>query len=104
MWRRVCWSECDLGSLLSNLYARFYRFPYLQYELTADVALAAALVSALAALARTIYSVWRAALSPPAQAMRPEPPASYRESFVERLGVKRWLSQPTRIIVRPLGK
>jgi putative ABC transport system permease protein len=92
------------GLLLSDLYARFYRFPYLHYELTADVALAAALVSSLAALAGTTYSVWQAALRPPAQAMRPEPPARYRESFLERLGVKRWLSQPARIIVRNISR
>jgi putative ABC transport system permease protein len=32
--------------------------------------------------------------------MRPEPPARYRVSLVERIGLGRWLSQPSRIILR----
>jgi putative ABC transport system permease protein len=36
--------------------------------------------------------------------MRPEPPAHYRESLVERLGLKRFLSQPARMIVRNLER
>lgn len=32
--------------------------------------------------------------------MRPEPPGRYHESWVEQLGLKRWLSQPTRMIIR----
>jgi putative ABC transport system permease protein len=36
--------------------------------------------------------------------MRPEPPARYRESVVEKLGLKRWLASPTRMIVRNLER
>jgi putative ABC transport system permease protein len=45
-----------------------------------------------------------AASLPPAEAMRPPAPERYRESLVERLGLRRWLSQPTRMIVRNIER
>src|SRR5512133_2705779 len=36
--------------------------------------------------------------------MRPVPPARYRESWVEKLGLKRWLSEPTRMIIRNIQR
>ena len=41
---------------------------------------------------------------PPAQAMRPEPPALFRATLVERLGLQGWLSQPTRMILRNIER
>jgi putative ABC transport system permease protein len=48
----------------------------------------------------TINAVYRAARLPPAQAMQPELPTKFHTTLVERLGLKRWLSQPTRMILR----
>ncbi len=92
------------GFGLAELYMAFFRFPYLNYELNADVVVTALFVSAAAAFLGTIAAVRRAATLPPAEAMRPEPPASYRESIVERLGLGRFFSQPTRMIIRHLGR
>jgi putative ABC transport system permease protein len=93
-----------LGIGMTQLYVEFYRFPFLEYELQPAVMTAAALLCAGAALLGTLYSVRKAALSPPAEAMRPEPPAKYRETVIERLGLKRWLSQPTRMIARNIER
>ncbi len=93
-----------LGKGLSGIYMEFYRFPYLKYVLRPSVAVTAALVSAAAALLGTLQSVRRAALLPPAQAMRPEPPERYRETAVEKLGLKRFLSHPGRMIARNIGR
>jgi putative ABC transport system permease protein len=93
-----------LGKGLSKIYIEFFRFPFLEYELRLNVALTAILVSIIAALAGTLYSVLRAALLPPVEAMRPEPPAKYRETVIERLGVKHLLSQPTRMIARHIER
>jgi putative ABC transport system permease protein len=41
---------------------------------------------------------------PPAQAMRPEPPDIYHATLIERLGLQRWVSQPTRMILRHLER
>lgn len=93
-----------LGHGLSSMYSDFYKFPFLHYELQPRVVALAALVSVAAALAGTLYSVMQAARQPPAEAMRPEPPAHYRETVVERLGLKRWFASPTRMIVRNLER
>ncbi|HSL99908.1 MAG TPA: ABC transporter permease, partial [Candidatus Limnocylindria bacterium] len=93
-----------LGKGLSGIYMEFYRFPYLKYVLRPSVFLTAALVSAAAALLGTLQSVRKAALLPPAQAMRPEPPERYRETAIERLGLKRLLSHPARMIARHIGR
>jgi len=93
-----------LGSGLSDIYMDYYRFPYMDYAIGASTALKAALISVAAALAGTFLAVRRAALLPPAVAMRPEPPAVYRRSLVERIGLARLLSPPTRIIARNIER
>ncbi|MDX1253338.1 MAG: ABC transporter permease [Gammaproteobacteria bacterium] len=93
-----------LGKLLAGIYMEFYRFPYLKFALHPEAVVQAALISLFAAAAGTLFAVWRAAALRPAEAMRPEPPARYRETWVERLGLKRWLSQPTRMIVRHIQR
>ncbi|MCB0719489.1 MAG: FtsX-like permease family protein [Bacteroidetes bacterium] len=92
------------GQGLAGIYAEFYRFPYLEYSLPATVVLSALGVSIAAAFAGAISAVRRAASLPPAEAMRPEPPPRYRQSLVERMGLQRYLSQPTRMIIRHLGR
>lgn len=93
-----------LGSALTELYARFFRFPVLAFRLDAGTTVLAVLVSAAASLAGTAGAVRRVAALPPAEAMQPEPPASYRPTVVERLGLHRWLSQPARMILRNLER
>jgi putative ABC transport system permease protein len=93
-----------LGKGLSGLYTEFYRFPFLNYELRPSVVAIAALVSMAAALAGTFSAVRRVAALSPAEGMRPEPPVSYRETFIERLGLKAFFSQPTRMIVRHIER
>ncbi len=93
-----------LGQRLSLVYMAFYHFPYLQFSLEPMTAAEAGAASLLAAGAGTLFAVWRAATLRPAQAMRPEPPARYRETWIERLGVKRWLSQPARMIFRHIQR
>ncbi len=93
-----------LGRGLGSIYMEFYRFPYLMYELKPSVVLSAGLISVLSALAGTLYAVRKAAMLAPAEAMRPEPPARYGKTILERLGLGSILSQPTRIIFRNLER
>jgi putative ABC transport system permease protein len=92
------------GKWMSTIYMEFYRFPFLKYEIHPQVVVIATSLSAAAAILGTLYSVRKAALLPPAQAMRPEPPSAYRESLPERLGLKNLLSQPTRMIIRNIER
>lgn len=92
------------GLGMSNMYMEFYRFPFLRYELRPFVFVSAIFISVGAGLLGTAYAIRRAAALPPAEAMRPEPPAQFRETLVERLGLKRWLAQPSRMIVRSIER
>lgn len=88
------------GKMLGGIYMEVYRFPHLLYTLHPAVIVAALLISIASALVGTLHSLWRAAKQPPAEAMRPEPPAQYRVTLIEKTGLGRRLSQPSRIIAR----
>lgn len=93
-----------LGRELSGVYMTFYNFPYLKFALQPGTALEAAAISLIAAGAGTVLAVWRAASMRPAEAMRPEMPARFRETGIEKLGLKRLLSQPARMIFRNIRR
>jgi putative ABC transport system permease protein len=93
-----------LGQGLSAVYAGFYHFPFLHYRLYTDVIVMAALVSVVAGMSGTAFAVIKAVRLPPAEAMRPEAPAVYRPTLIERLGMQRMFSQPTRMIARHMER
>jgi len=94
----------QFGQGLSHLYMEFYSLPYMIYVLKPQVIIAAAAISIGVALLGTWYAVRQAASLPPAQAMRPEPPAIYHATLVERLGLQRLFSQPMRMILRHIER
>ncbi len=93
-----------LGKALSLLYMDYYRFPFLDYQLHPDRIAVVTLVTVIAAVLGTLFSVRAAVKLAPAEAMRPEPPAVYRESVIERLGIKKYLPQSGRMIVRNIER
>jgi putative ABC transport system permease protein len=93
-----------LGSSLTAMYADFYRFPVLRYELEPRVivmtvfwSLGAAVVGALAAVRQAVTLV-------PAEAMRPEPPAKYRLGWSAKIGLDGMCSPAVRMIFRSLER
>ena len=92
------------GRGLSNVYMDFYRFPYLEYVLEPRVILIALGVTGFAALSGTLMSVARAMRLPPAEGMRSEIPVAYRATLIERLGLQRLFSQPSRMILRHIER
>jgi len=92
------------GRGLARIYMEFYRFPYLLYELKPSMVMTVVLISIVSAFVGTLHSVWKAAKLPPAEAMRPEPPAKYRKSIFEHIRLWTLLSQPTRIIIRNIER
>ncbi len=93
------------GRGLSDVYMETtFRFPYLDYLLNAGVVLMALAVSALAAVSGTLVAVFRAARLTPAEGMRPETPTLYRATIIERLGLQRWLTAPSRMIARHIER
>jgi putative ABC transport system permease protein len=96
------------GLFLANgvveLYHQFYKFPVL--ELLPDWGMfgVAFLVSGGAAFVGVIGSVRQAVRLPPAEAMRPEPPAEFKPSIIERLGLARFFSPSFRMALRNLER
>ena len=89
-----------LGHGMSNMFMEFFRFPYLHFQLKPSLVINAAAISAVSAILGTLFAVHKAAQLRPAEAMRPEPPKLYHESFIERAGLKRFLIEPSRMIIR----
>lgn len=93
-----------LADGLATIYQEFFRFPFLRMRVSPSLAAAAVAI----ALASAAFGAWSAVTAAfrlePAEAMRPAPPAQYRRALVERLGVGRFLSQPTRIVLRNLER
>ena len=92
-----------LADGLGALYQEFFRFPYLVFELRPVVALSAVLIAGGAAVLGCLGALRGAFQLHPAEAMRPEPPARYRPTIIERLGLRAF-SQPTRMILRNLER
>jgi len=93
-----------MGDGLASLYGDYYRLPEMVFRMRPQMALAAVLVTATAALLGAAGAVWRGVKLPPAEAMRPEPPAIYRATLVERIGLKTFLSPATRMVMRQIER
>lgn len=92
------------GKAMGDLYLTQYRFPQLDYLLRIEIIFTATLLTTGAALVGVVMSIRRAVQLPPAEAMRPPPPAKYSQTLVERLGLRRFFDQPTRMIFRNLER
>ncbi len=93
-----------LGSGITQFYAQFYRFPLIHYEAGANTVAIAFLISLGTALLGAFGAVRRATSEAPAEAMRPEPPAQFRPTLIERFGFGRFFSPAGRIILRNLER
>ncbi len=89
-----------LGGAMVTLYGAYFDFPTLTYHLRPNLILIAGGVSTLAAVVGALGAVRRAVSLPPAEAMRPEQPASFRAGVFERLGLGRILPASGRMILR----
>lgn len=93
-----------LGAGLAELYRQFFHFPSLQFQIHPDMVAVAILISAGAAVFGAVTAVRRVVKLPPAEAMRPEPPAQFHSGLLDRIGLQRLLSPAARMIVRNLER
>ncbi len=93
-----------IGSGMTALYADFFHFPILAFDIPAMVYVWSFVISILSASIGAIFAVRKAVATQPAEAMRPEPPADFRAGFMERLGFQRYFSTEVRMIVRNLSR
>ncbi len=93
-----------LGYEMTALYTEYFSFPNVQFRMGAATPLVACGVSVLAALGGAMGSVRRGVALPPAEAMQPPAPPTYRATLVERFGLGHLLSPAGRMIVRQLER
>lgn len=93
-----------LGHKLVIMYHLFFRFPQLDFQLAHSVVIAAVFVSTMAAIGGVWGAVRAAVKLPPAEAMRPEPPANFRPALVERTRLGRKFSPTLRMALRNIER
>lgn len=92
------------ASSLVTLYMDYFRFPEFGLQMQGSTILLGASIAAAAALLGTFRVVMTAVRMPPAEAMRPPAPERFRRGWIERVLLDRLIDEPTRIIVRNLGR
>lgn len=92
------------GSGMTVLYAEFFHFPILEFSVSLEVIIWSFVISIGAAAVGAISAVSNAVSLPPAEAMRPEPPANFQAGFVESTGIQKMLSTEARIVVRNIAR
>jgi ABC-type transport system, involved in lipoprotein release, permease component len=93
-----------LGNNIVTLYHKFFQFPSLEFHPNYRAIGIAFIVSCGAALLGVIGAVRQAVKLPPAEAMRPEPPAEFKPSAFERLGLQKLFSPSLRMALRNLER
>jgi putative ABC transport system permease protein len=93
-----------LGHLIIGLYNKFFRFPELHFTVPLSVVVGAATLTLGAAAAGAFSAVARAVRVPPAEAMRPEAPARYRQSILETGWTRRHIGTTGRMVLRNITR
>lgn len=93
-----------LGGGLVDMYTMFFRFPSLVFKMDYSALGLALFVSLGASMLGVLTVVWQAVKLPPAEAMRPEPPADFKPSLFERIGLTRFFSPVFRMALRNIER
>ncbi len=93
-----------LGAKMMLLYETAFRFPVLQHRVRPELVLLAIAVTSSAALLATWQAIRETVRLAPAEAMRPRAPGRYRPSFVEAMGLGRWLAPGSRMVLRNMQR
>ncbi len=93
-----------MGGGMLRIYDLFFRFPELSFRMDYSALGLALLVSAGASILGVISVVWMAVKLPPAEAMRPESPADFKPSLLERLGLMRGSSPAVHMALRNIER
>jgi putative ABC transport system permease protein len=88
----------------TKLFLRVYQYPELVFRVRPNVIANAVLVAGGAALGGAFGAIAMAVRLPPAEAMRPEPPARYRATLLERIGLGPLVPNVARMVLRQLER
>ncbi|MFN0023671.1 MAG: ABC transporter permease [Parvularculaceae bacterium] len=93
-----------LGRMITDIYQRYFYFPFLIFVPEYRTLASALLASAAAAGAGGMFAVAAAARLPPALAMRPPAPPKYARGGLIGARLFKGLDQPTRMVLRRLAR
>lgn len=93
-----------LAGWFAGIYARFFQFPDVAYHPDFGVLLMAVVVSGGAAVIGALGAVRRALALPPAEAMKPESPVSFRPGLLDRVGLPGRVPLVARTIARNIQR
>jgi len=93
-----------MGGAMTRLYAEYYRFPFLRYDVTAWVILLAAAQAIGAAALGALGGMRSAVRLAPAVAMSPPPPPVYRAGLAERFGQMAGFAAVGNMILRHIAR
>ncbi len=93
-----------MASGMTKLYATFYKFPVLEFQIDALAIGSGFLLTTFSAVFGTWFAVREAIRLPPAEAMRPEPPPSYQPTLMERFLPRRLMPPELRMVIRNVGR
>lgn len=88
----------------TKMFLRVYQYPDLIFRVQPNVAAKGVLIAGGAALLGAIGAIALAVRLPPAEAMRPEPPARYRPTLLERIGFGPLVPNVGRMVLRQLER
>lgn len=92
------------GRWMTNVYADFYRFPTRLFQVSPGMLALTVGIGLVTAGAGAMTAVRRIARMPPAQAMRPPAPLTYRHTLLERLGLRRMIGPSAMMVVREIER
>jgi putative ABC transport system permease protein len=93
-----------MAANITELYQRFYKFPLLEFRVDGMALALAFVLTTTAAILGTWHAVRDVIRLPPAEAMRPEPPASFRPTWIERALPTGALAPELRMVLRNIGR
>jgi putative ABC transport system permease protein len=93
-----------LAHVFTKMFMRVYEYPELVFRVRPNVVAMASLVAGGAAVLGSLGAIMLAVRLPPAEAMRPEPPARYKPTLLERIGLGRLVPNVARMVLRQLER
>lgn len=93
-----------LGSNVVEMYHKFFQFPSLTFHPDLSAIGLAFFLSSAASILGVMGTVRQAMRLPAAEAMRPEPPAEFRPSLLERLGLTNLAGPSMRMALRNIER
>jgi putative ABC transport system permease protein len=88
----------------TKMFLRVYQYPELVFRVRPNVVANAVLVAGGASFLGALGAILLAVRLPPAEAMRPEPPARYRPTILERIGLGLFVPNVARMVLRQLER